>query len=111
MDKEAEGIEMMEYQLELNKKLLLNFQQAHGVYYEDAGIYAFLGKEELAFEYLRKFDSINRWDDGKLHFIHRDPQFDNIRENEEFKAIIKKRMEEIKRAREEVRRLEASGKL
>ncbi|WP_297693099.1 hypothetical protein [uncultured Eudoraea sp.] len=111
MDKEAEGIEMMEYQLELNKKLLLNFQQAHSVYYEDAGIYAFLGKEELALEYLRKFDSINRWDDGKLHFIQRDPQFDNIRENEEFKAIIKKRMEEIKRAREEVRRLKASGKL
>ncbi len=111
MGREEKGIELMEYQLELNKNLLLNFQQAHAVYYEDAGIYAFLGKEELAFTYLRKFDSINRWDDGKLHFIQRDPQFDNIRENEEFKAIINKRMEQIKKAREEVSRLEASGEL
>jgi TolB-like protein len=111
LDREEEGIKFMEYQLELNKKLLLNFQQAHSVHYEDAGIYAFLGDEKQAFTYLRKFDSINRWDAGKLHFILTDPLFDNIREKEEFKAIINKRMEEIKKVREEVRSLEASGKL
>lgn len=109
--REEKGIEMMEFQLELNKKLLLNFQGAHAVYYEDAGIYAFLGKEKLALEYLKKFDSVNRWDDGKLHFIQRDPLFDNIREKEEFKKIINKRMEEIKEVREEVARLEAAGEL
>lgn len=109
--REEKGIEMMELQLELNKKLLLNFQGAHAVYYEDAGIYAFLGKEKLALEYLKKFDSVNRWDDGKLHFIQRDPLFDNIREKEEFKKIINKRMEEIKEVREEVARLEAAGEL
>jgi TolB-like protein len=111
LGREKEAREMMEYQLELNEKLQKNFQRAHVVYYETAGIYSFLGESDLAIEYLKKFDSVNRWDDGKLHFIQRDPQFDNIRNQESFKAIIEKRMGEIYAVREEVARLEAEGKL
>jgi hypothetical protein len=81
------------------------------VHYETAGIYSFLGESDLAIAYLRKFDSVNRWDDGKLHFIQRDPQFDNIRNHEDFKAIIKIKMEEVLAVREEVARLEAAGEL
>ncbi|WP_445386446.1 hypothetical protein ACT6NV_06510 [Robiginitalea sp. IMCC44478] len=106
-----EAQELMEYQLNLNEKLQKNYQRAHAIFYESAGIYSFLGKHELAFEYLRKFDSINRWDDGKLHFIQRDPSFDNIREIQEFKMIVDKRMEEIRSVQNKVARLEASGEL
>ena len=111
LGRKKEGEELMQYQLELNEKLQEKYQRAHQVLYESAGIYSFLGDEEKALEHLMKFDSINRWDDGKLHFIQRDPQFDNIRETEEFKAIVNKRMADIQQAREEVSRLEAAGEL
>jgi tetratricopeptide (TPR) repeat protein len=111
LGRKEEGQKMMRKQLELNEKLLVNYQNAHGVYYESAGIYVMLGKEKEALETLHKFDSINRWDDGKLHFIMQDPMFNNIRETEAFKVIINKRMDEIRSVREEVARLETAGAL
>lgn len=111
LGREKEAREMLQYQLQLNEKLQKNFQRAHVVHYETAGIYSFLGESDLAIAYLKKFDSVNRWDDGKLHFIQRDPQFDNIRNHEDFKAIIKRKMEEVLAVREEVARLEAAGEL
>lgn len=111
LGRKEEGAEMMRYQLGLNEKLQENYQRAHHVVYESAGICSFLGEKEKALEYLAKFDGFNRWDDSKLHFIQRDPQFDNIRDTEEFKAIVKKRMEQIMTARKEVRKLEAAGEL
>ena len=111
LGREEEAKAMMQKQLDLNEKLLVNYQRAHLVYYESAGIHSFLGDKQQAIVYLRKFDSINRWDDGKLHFIQRDPLFDNIREDVEFKEIVTRRLEENKRIREEIARLEAAGEL
>jgi TolB-like protein len=111
LGREEEAKAMMQKQLDLNEKLLVNYQRAHLVYYESAGIHSFLGDKQHAIVYLRKFDSINRWDDGKLHFIQRDPLFDNIREDVEFKEIVTRRLEENKRIREEIAMLQAAGEL
>ncbi|WP_445383249.1 hypothetical protein [Robiginitalea sp. IMCC43444] len=111
LGRNEEGQKLMQQQLELNKKLSVNYKNAHGVLYESAGIYAMLGKKQQALETLYKFDSINRWDEGKLHFIQLDPMYDNIRGAEAFQGIINKRMAEIRAVRDEVTRLEAAGAL
>ena len=111
LGREAEGKELLYRQLEVNEELETNFQSAHTIYYENAGIYATLGDEEQAIEYLIKFDSVNRWDDGKLDFIQIDSMFDNIREHEKFKEIIQGRLDQNQHFREELARLEAAGEL
>ena len=110
MGRKDEGIQLMIDQLELNEKLLVNFQLGYEIFYENAGIYSFLGKKKLAYKYLEKFDETNRWED-KIYFIQMDPLFDNIRDDEEFKTIINKELEENRKIREEIARLEAAGEL
>lgn len=105
-----EGIKIMTDQLEQNEKLLVNFQVGYEIFYENAGIYAFLGNKKEAFKYLRKFDQSNRWE-KKIDLIQIDPLFDNIRDEEEFKAIINRQLESTRKISEEVKRMEALGEL
>ena len=111
LGREAEGKELLYRQLDVNEELGTNFQLAYTIYYENAGIYATLGDEKQAIEYLIKFDSLNRWDDGRLDLIQIDPMFDNIREHQQFKDIIRSRREQNRHFREEIARLEAAGEL
>ncbi len=62
-------------------------------YYNIAGVYAFLGEEDRAFEYLRLFnqeDPDNIWEVGigMLTLIQNDPLFDGIRDEPEFQEIV-----------------------
>lgn len=62
-------------------------------YYNNAGIYAFLGEEARAFEYLRLFnqdlpDNIFELSIDMLTLIQNDPLFDGIRDEPEFHEIL-----------------------
>jgi hypothetical protein len=110
MGRKDQGIKIMTDQLEQNEKLLVNFQVGYEIFYENAGIYAFLGNKKEAFKYLRKFDQSNRWE-KKIDLIQIDPLFDNIREEEEFKAIINRQLTSTRKISKEVKRMEALGEL
>jgi hypothetical protein len=106
--REKEGIQMMKVQLAKNDTIR-NFQNTRYIYYDNAGICAFLGEKERAYEYLNQFDeSKHRWD-NLVYFVQFDPLFDNIRNDVEFKEITGKILEEHQRIRGEISRLESSG--
>ena len=80
-------------------------------YINNAGIFSFLGEKEKAYEYLEKFEQSLSWPWGSVYYIQVDPLFDNIRDDEEFKFILNRALEEKARIREEIAQLEASGEL
>jgi TolB-like protein len=106
-----EGIEMMKDQLKRNDDIVVNFQRKDDVLYSSAGICAFLGEKERAYEYLGRFDKSDiRWD-SRVYLVQVDPLFDNIREDAEFKTITNQVLEEHKRIREEIAKMELAGEL
>jgi len=79
-------------QIEYSKGLIEGnrpFAQNYFAYYDLAGVYAFRGEKEKAYEYLRKF---NQWEDARYQFvliIKRDELFESIRNEPEFQQIVK----------------------
>jgi hypothetical protein len=64
----------------------------------------------MAIEYFRMFiDSgfFGIW--GTSTLILADPMFDNIRDNEEFKTLLKKGQDQLARKRERIRELDEKG--
>jgi adenylate cyclase len=80
--------------------------------YDLSTIYALKGDKEKAILHLQKFI-----ESGFLGFamtyldIYVNPMFDNIRQTDEFKALLKEGEAQIKKKRDEVRRLEEEGLL
>jgi tetratricopeptide (TPR) repeat protein len=69
---------------------------SHGyqtVEYDLATVYAFLGEEEKALDYLRQYAG-KGFTYGLHDYILRDPLFEKLREKGEFKAIVQKVQEE-----------------
>ncbi len=75
--------------------------------YDYAGICALNGDKAKAMEILRKFD----WQWGSIYLIQHDKLFDNLRNDKEFKGIVKKALDEKTKLREKIRKLEKEGKL
>jgi len=65
--------------------------EIQGEAYDLAGIYAFLGNEEEAIKWLQMSADIGFLPIG---LIERDPMFDKIRQNDQFKMIIEKKRKE-----------------
>lgn len=105
-----QGIKIMKDQLKQNEKLLVNFQVGYEIFYENAGIHAFLGNNKKALKNLRKFDQSHRWE-KKIDLIQIDPLFDGIRKEKEFKEMINKELVWKRKVRAEVKRLEDIGEL
>ncbi len=89
----AEGVAMLNKQIEINKrKAELNRTTSFSglaAYYDLAGIYAFLDQKETAYEWLNKFEEQKGWLKlGLLNFVKVDLQFDNLRNDERFQAMI-----------------------
>jgi hypothetical protein len=58
-------------------------------------------------EILRKWN----WQWGSIYLIQHDKLFDNLRNDKEFKDIVKKALDEKTKLREKIRKLEAAGEL
>jgi len=75
--------------------------------YNYAGIYALQGDKETALKILRQW----RWDWGSPYLIQHDKLFDNIRNDKEFKALVKKALDEKTKERNRIKELEEKGEL
>ncbi len=68
-----------------------------------AGIHAFLGNKEQAYNWLRKSD----WRSFGLFYVQQDVIFSNINQEKEFQDLVGSVMEERKKIREEISQLKA----
>jgi len=59
------------------------------IYYDLAGVYAFRGERDKAYENLRIFNQRERIPLWMVNLIKRDPLFDSIRDEEEFQQIVR----------------------
>ena len=75
--------------------------------YDYAGICALKGDKAKALEILRKWD----WQWGSPYLIQHDKLFDNIRNEKEFKVILQKALDEKRKLRERIRKMEENGEL
>ena len=72
-------------------------------YYDLAGVYAFRGDKETAYENLNAFNQIEEVPYWMDVLIKRDPLFDNIRQEPEFKQIVRDVEAKYKASHERVR--------
>ena len=75
--------------------------------YDYAGICALNGEKSKALQILRQF----KWQWGSPYLVQHDKLFDNIRNESEFKEIVKKALDEKTRFREKIRKMEENGEL
>ena len=87
----------------------LGREQYGEAYYHLAAIYTIIGNNNKALEILREMEN-SKW---TVHFLlmKANPHFDNLRENEEFNAMIQRQEKKFADIREEIYRLEAAGEL
>lgn len=78
--------------------------------YDLAGTYAFLGNKQEAYKWLRDYEK-RGFKSGLENYILADPLFASLREEKEFKEIIKRVQNQKSSIRKEVKKLERSGAL
>jgi hypothetical protein len=78
--------------------------------YDLAGLYAFLGQKEKAWQYLRAFDEEGVWGFGSPYFIQVDPLFENLRNDPKFKQMLQRVFAEKAKLQEQIRQWETEGK-
>jgi tetratricopeptide (TPR) repeat protein len=66
-----------------------DYAKNYFAYYDLAGIYAFLGDKEKAYENLRIFNQRKIMYSWMVNYIHNDPLFDSIRDEPEFQQIVR----------------------
>jgi hypothetical protein len=76
--------------------------------YDLAGIYAFLGNKEEAYKWLREYEKIG-FSSGIHEYIKVDPLFDNLRNDEEFKEIVKRANDKAAEIRARINQMEEQG--
>jgi len=80
------------------------YAQIFYTYYDRAGVYAFRGDKEKAYEDLRIFNQRERQGDWMVTLIKDDPLFDTIRDEEEFQQIVRDVEVKYQAERERVRK-------
>ena len=80
------------------------------VCYDLASIYAFLGQKEEAYQMLRAYAELG-FNFGLEKYITIDPIFESLRDDPEFKAIVKRAQEEKTSIRAQIREMEERGEL
>lgn len=93
------------YKREINQKNVLSKRHLVSNLYDLAGIYSFLGNKEMAIYWLDKFEQEDGWrNHGDLvSFIKIDIQFDNIREDPQFKEFTQRGSIQMKKINEEIK--------
>jgi len=79
----------------------------HPISYDLAGMYAYKGDKENAYRILKEID----WVWGMPYLIKIDPLFDNLRNDNEFKDLVQKALDEKIKLREKIRKMEDAGEL
>jgi len=64
------------------------YAQLFYTYYDLAGVYAFRGEKDKAYENLRSFNKRQRMPFWMVRLINKDPLFDKIRDEPEFQQIV-----------------------
>jgi hypothetical protein len=81
-------------------------------YYDMAGVYAFIGGKEKAYESLRLFNQRQRMPLWVVTFLKTDPLFNSIRSEPEFQQIVRDVETKYQAEHERVRKwLEETGQL
>jgi len=75
--------------------------------YDYAGLCALKGDKQSALRILRQW----KWYWGSPYLIQHDKLFDNIRKEPEFKQIVQNALDEQKKVRERIDKMEKEGKL
>jgi len=78
--------------------------------YDLASVYAVLGNREEALKWLREYEKMG-FTNGTHEYIKIDPLFDNLRDDEEFKEIVKRANEEKAEIRARINHMEEQGLL
>jgi tetratricopeptide (TPR) repeat protein len=81
-----------------------------GAAYDLAGVYAFLGNKEEAYKWLREYEKLG-FSSGIHEYIKVDPLFDNLRNDEEFKEIVKRANNKAASTRARISQMEEQGEL
>jgi len=78
--------------------------------YDLAGVYAFLGKKEEAYRWLREYEKLG-FQLGTQEYVKVDPLFENLRKDDEFREIVKRTNDKAAETRVRINELEEKGKL
>lgn len=105
LEKKEKGMEMINRQIAINKKLVELERPDYGLIYDLAGIYSFLGQKEEAYYWIEEFNKGNGWlKYGSVYSIFPfDPLFDNIRNDPFVIDWIETGGKKLETARREVR--------
>jgi TolB-like protein len=112
LGKKEKGMEMINRQLTINKKLLELKRPDYGLIYDLAGIYSYLGQKEEAYYWIKEFNKGNGWlKYGSVHSLFPfDPLFDNIRNDPFVIDWIETGGKKLEATRREVRNYLEKGK-
>jgi tetratricopeptide (TPR) repeat protein len=75
--------------------------------YDYAGICALNGEKEKALQILKQW----KWEWGSPYLVQHDKLFDNIRNEAEFKELVKKALDEKTKLRNRIKKMEENGDL
>jgi TolB-like protein/lipoprotein NlpI len=110
--KKDEAMKYFNRQIEFSNESIRN-KDPYGLgdaAYDLAGVYAVLGNREKAYKWLREYEKL-----GFLHGIHEyikvDLLFDNLRNDDEFKEIVKRANDKADEIRARINEMEEQGEL
>ncbi|MCA0931780.1 hypothetical protein LCM02_04900 [Lutimonas saemankumensis] len=100
----VKGMEMMQRQIQINKRLIELNRPDYGLIYDLAGIYSFLGQKEEAFRWIDLFNEGEGWlKYGSVYsLVQIDPLFDSIREDPAFINWVETGGKKLEKARREI---------
>lgn len=107
LDQKSRAMEYFDHQLKYCRESLVSGQGYQTVEYDLAAVYAFLGEKGKALEYLRQYAS-KGFTYGLHDYIVRDPLFEKLWDNEEFKALVQQIQGEKAVLRRKIREMEES---
>jgi tetratricopeptide (TPR) repeat protein len=110
--KKEEAMKWFNMQIEFCNESIKN-KDPYGIgnaTYDLAGVYAALGNKEEAYKWLREYEKLG-FNSGIHEYIKVDIMFDNLRDDEEFKEIVKRANDKADEMRARINQLEEQGDL
>jgi len=110
--KKEEAMEYFNLQIEFCNESIRN-KDPYGIgnaAYHLAGVYAVLGNKEEAYKWLREYEKLG-FNMGIHEYIKVDIMFDNLRNDDEFKEIVKRANDKANEIRARINEMEEQGEL